>query len=75
MDKVKTNRQALNKAIKELSDLDLVFLRDCILSACDKVLDNEEQIREDMVNHVISPNLYIEAMRNIKSKVDFEWNL
>jgi hypothetical protein len=50
--KNKTNRQVLTKAIKDLSDIELVFLRE---------------------RHIISPDLYIESMRNIKAKVDFEW--
>jgi hypothetical protein len=71
--KNKTNRQVLTKAIKDLSDLELVFLRERILEACDAVLDNEAEVREQMQRHIISPDLYIESMRNIKAKVDFEW--
>jgi len=70
--KNKTNRQVLTKAIKELSDMDLVFLRERILEACDAVLENEAYIREQMQHHIISPDLYLESMRNIKSKIDFE---
>jgi hypothetical protein len=70
--KNKTNRQVLTKAIKELSDLELAFLRERILEACDAVLDNEADIREQMQRHIISPDLYIDSMCNIKAKVDFE---
>ena len=70
--KNKTNRQVLTKAIKDLSDLELAFLRERILEACDAVLDNEADVREQMQRHIISPDLYLESMRNIKAKVDFE---
>ncbi len=69
---MKSNRQVLNKAIKELSDIELVFLRERILEACDAVLNNEADIREQMQRHIISPDLYIESMQRIKAKVDFE---
>ncbi len=70
--KIKSNRQVLTKAIKELSDVELAFLRERILEACDAVLNNEAYIREQMQRHLISPDLYLESMRNIKAKVDFE---
>lgn len=70
--KNKSNRQVLTKAIKELSDIELVFLRERILEACDAILGNETIVREQMQHHIISPYLYISAMRSIKSKVDFE---
>jgi hypothetical protein len=69
---MKSNRQVLNKAIKELSDIELAFLRERILEACDAILDNEANIRTMMKRHIISPDLYLESMRNIKAKVDFE---
>lgn len=70
--KNKTNRQVLTKAIKDLSDLELAFLRERILEACDAILDNEAEVREQMQRHIISPDLYIESMQRIKAKVDFE---
>ena len=70
--KIKTNRQALTKAIKELNDVELAFLRERILEACDAILNNETTVREQMQDSIISPDLYISVMRNIKSKVDFE---
>jgi hypothetical protein len=69
--KIKSNRQVLTKAIKELSDVELAFLRERILEACDAVLNNETIVQEQMQDSIISPNLYISVIRNIKSKVDF----
>jgi hypothetical protein len=67
----KTNRQVLTKAIKDLSDIDLVFLRERILRSCDDVLSNKEQILKDMQFSFIKPDLFIESMQNIKDKIDF----
>ena len=68
----KTNRQVLTKAIKELNDLELVFLRERILQACDDVLNNEEEVRQQMERHIISPDLFIDSIRTIKDKIEFE---
>ena len=70
--KNKTNRQVLTKLVKELDDLELALLRERILQACDDVLENEGEVRKLMERHIISPDLYIDTMRSIKSKVEFE---
>ena len=67
----KTNRQILTKAIKELSDIDLVFFRERMLTSCDEVLKNKEQFIKDMQFGIVSPHLLIECMENIKEKIDF----
>jgi 5-carboxymethyl-2-hydroxymuconate isomerase len=67
----KTNRQILTKAIKELSDIDLVFLRERMLKSCDEILNNKEQLIKDMQFGIVSPHLIIECMENIKEKIDF----
>jgi len=67
----KTNRQILTKAIKELSDIDLVFFRERMLRSCEEVLSNKENIIKDMEGGFVSPHLFIECMENIKEKIDF----
>jgi hypothetical protein len=67
----KTNRQVLTKAIKDLSDIDLVFLRERILRSCDEVISNKQQILEDMKYGWVKPELFIESMERIKDKIDF----
>ena len=69
--KQKTNRQIMTKAIKELSDLDLVFLRERLLAACEEVVDNAAEIREQNQNSLINPNLMIDACVRIKEKIDY----
>ena len=71
--KVKTNRQILTKAIKELSNIELVFLRERILEACDAVINNEADVRNQMKNHIVVPDLFINSMKSIKSKIDYEY--
>lgn len=67
----KTNRQILTKAIKELSDIDLVFFRERMLRSCDEVLSDRDSIVEDMKDGIVSPHLFIECIENIKQKIDF----
>ena len=67
----KTNRQILTKAIKELSDIDLVFFRERMLRSCDEVLSNKEELIKEMDGGFVSPHLFIECMENIKEKIEF----
>jgi len=67
----KTNRQILTKAIKELSDIDLVFFRERMLRSCEEVLSDKENIIKDMEGGFVSPHLFIECMENIKEKINF----
>jgi len=67
----KTNRQILTKAIKELSDIDLLFFRERMLKSCEDVLSDKENIIKDMEGGFVSPHLFIECMENIKEKINF----
>jgi hypothetical protein len=67
----KTNRQILTKAIKELSDIDLVFFRERMLTSCDEILNNKEQLIKDMQFGIVSPHLLIECIENIQEKIKF----
>jgi len=69
--KHKTNRQILTKAIKELSDVDIAILRERILSTCDEVINNKEEVIQSMQGGFFSPHLFIECIENIKNKIDF----
>jgi hypothetical protein len=70
--KQKTNRQVLTAAIKNLSDFELVVLRERILDSVDNVIDNQDEVREAMKNHMIHPNLWIGSCQAIKNAVDFK---
>jgi hypothetical protein len=72
MNRHQTNRQVLTKAIKDLNDFELVVLRERILTICDQALFNKEQIRKDMENSIITPDLYLDTLQSIKDKVDFK---
>ena len=72
MNRHQTNRQVLTKAIKELSDFELVILRERILNSCDRDLNNEQQVRELLQNSLITPDLYLGTLQSIKDKVDFK---
>jgi hypothetical protein len=70
--KIKTNRQILTEAIKNLSDIDLVFVRESLITISKQVLDSKEQVIRDMEGGFISPHLYIECSENIYNSVKFE---
>jgi hypothetical protein len=69
--KHKTNREVLTKAIKELSDIDLVFLRERMLTSCDEILSNKEEFIKGTQFGIISPHLIIECIENIQEKIKF----
>jgi hypothetical protein len=70
--KIPTNRKVLSNAIKELDEMDLVFLREILVSRCEEVLNNKEQVTKDLQFSWISPKLYIDSMENILNKIKFE---
>ena len=70
--KIPTNRKVLSKAIKELDEMDLVFVRELLVSRCEEVLNNKEQVIDDLQFSFISPQLYIGSMENIFNKIKFE---
>jgi hypothetical protein len=72
MTKHKTNRQVLANAIKQMSDIDLVFLRERMLTITENVINNQEQIKKDMKNGIVHPDLYIESMKRINELIDFK---
>jgi hypothetical protein len=67
---MKTNRQVLKKAVEQLTEMQLVILRERILTICEDVLENKEEIMQ-MKNSIIHPQLYIESIEAIKEKIDF----
>jgi hypothetical protein len=70
--KNKTNKQVFNKAIKELSDIDLAILRERILTVCEFTINNKETVTESMEGGFISPDLIIGACERIFEKFDFK---
>ena len=69
--KNKTNRQVMNKAIKDLNDIEVALLRVQLLQAIEDVLNNEDEVRKEMAHSIIHPNLWINTMRSIKAKIDY----
>lgn len=71
MKKPKTNRQVVNQAIKNLNDMELVIFRERVLAVMEHVIENEENIRIDMANNFISPDLFIDSCKKIFKEFDF----
>jgi hypothetical protein len=70
--KNKSNRQIFTAAIKELSDIDLVILRERILTVCEFTIENKEAVTKEMKNGFISPDLIIGACERVFEKFDFK---
>ena len=66
-----TNKQALTKMINSLDSIQQGILRDRILTMCNYIIENQEMVAADMKNHIISPELYIQTMKDIKVKLEF----
>lgn len=70
--KLKSNRQVLASAIKDLSDMELVILRERILAITEEVIKKEDELMETMKNSIISPTLYINSCKRIFEAIDFK---
>jgi hypothetical protein len=72
MKKIQSSKKVLNQAVKSLTDIDLVFMRELLLSSCEQIIANKDEVTTSMENSFISPKLYIECVQNIFDKVKFE---
>lgn len=68
--KNRTNRQVLTQLIKNADEMQLVFIRERLLSICD-VFSNSEEVKKNWSNDFISPDFYIEAAKKTKEAIDF----
>ena len=62
----KTNREILIQAINELSDTDLIFLRERLINNCEFILENKDKIIEEMKE---DSQLYLQCVENILEKI------
>ncbi len=71
MAKTLTNKQALVKMINSLDPIQQGLLRERILTTCEFVIENQEMIKEGMQNHIMTPEFYIQTMKDIKAQLEF----
>ena len=43
-----------------------------LLSCLLDLIDNEDEVRKQMERHIISPDLFIDSMKSIKEKMEFQ---
>lgn len=70
-----TNVEVLQTLVDRLdwtSPMVQSFVRERLILSCDKILDNEEQVREQMKNSFVHPDAWIRAAREVKEIVDFK---
>jgi len=66
MAKFKTNKQKLQKMVREMDDVHLAFVVSQLLSQSDKVLKDKEAVRESMKNSMVHPDLWIAHNEELK---------
>jgi len=59
MAKRKTNKQLLQKFVREVDDIFLAFVVSELTSKATAVLKDKEGVRESMKNNIIHPDLWI----------------
>jgi hypothetical protein len=67
----KTNRQLLRKMVAEMDEMHLVFVREALVTKAQAVVEQQEQIRIDMANHVIHPDLFIGSQKKVLEFIGF----
>ena len=72
MAKQKTNREVLNKMIKELSDTDLAIVRERLITVTKNVIDNKDKVIEDMKGGFVSGAWYVDVMERTHNLVKFD---
>lgn len=72
MKKEKSNRQVLMLALKNLSDIELVFFRERIVTATKEIIDKKDNLRKEMADGFIQPELIIKCCESIYEQVKFE---
>ena len=66
--KIKSIRQRINELIDD--QICLMFVIDGIQKNADKIIANEEKVRELMKNHVINPDAWINAAKICKEAIE-----
>lgn len=60
----------LNTLVKNLDAVECAILIDRIHYVCKDILEHEEEVRKQMENHLISPNLFLNTMRKIQNQLN-----
>lgn len=68
--KQKTIKQALIQAIKELNDTTVPILYERLYMICEHNLAHEKEIREELGGGLITPDFFIDALKEIKASLD-----
>jgi len=73
MAKVKTNKQVLIKAAKELDDSSLAMLRVTLISICETIVNNPDEVRKQYSpDSYINPEWIIDSHKKVLDYIKFE---
>lgn len=60
----------LNTLVKNLDAVEAAIVIDRLINTAEHILENEEEVRKQMENHFISPDLYLNTMRKVQTQLN-----
>lgn len=60
----------LTAFISKLDAVEAAIVIDRLMNTAEHILENEKEVREQMENHFISPDLYLNTMRKIQTQLN-----
>ena len=60
----------LNTLVKNLDAVEAAIVIDRLINTAEHILENEEEVRKQMENHFISPDLYLNTMRKVQNQLN-----
>ena len=60
----------LTSFISKLDAVEAAIVIDRLMNTAEHILENEEEVRKQMENHFISPDLYLNTMHKIKNQLN-----
>ena len=66
----KTNKQLLQRFIREVDDIYLAFVVSELLTKAETVLKHENEVREEMKNSMVHPDLWLSYHRQVQKYLE-----
>lgn len=60
----------LNTLVKKLDAVECAILIGVIHARCNEIIENEEEVRKQMENYIISANLFLNTMCKIQNQLN-----
>lgn len=66
----KTNKQLLQKFVREVDDIYLAFVVAELLASAERVLKHEDEVREEMKDSMVHPDLWLSYHRQVQKYLE-----